>query len=280
MNYKPDEATLMAYLYGELEVNEAEKVHAYLQQNPEALAKLQGFCNVRDLLGQVQTKEVIAPPIFMGDDNVRPLWQATYFRAMVGIAASLLFLMVAGRLLGTEINYQQGELKISFGGKKETPTMVNEMHSVTEEKVQAMIESSLSKNNEALTATWNEEQQKLSRSIATNLDMNSKKIDGLMKTATQATQEQVRGFVASLQNENLKLMKDYFQLSSTDQKKYMESLLADFSGYLKEQRKQDLMMVQTRVTSLEKNTDLFKQETEQILASIISSPGGKNKNSY
>jgi hypothetical protein len=25
---------------------------------------------------------------------------------------------------------------------------------------------------------------------------------------------------------------------------------------------------------------LFKQETEQILASIISSPGGKNKNSY
>jgi hypothetical protein len=154
------------------------------------------------------------------------------------------------------------------------------MPSVTEEKVQAMIESSLSKNNEVLAAHWNEEQQKLSRSIANNLDMNSKRIDGLMKTASQATQEEVRGFVASLQNENLKLMKDYFQLSSTDQKKYMESLLADFSGYLKEQRKQDLMMVQTRVTSLEKNTDLFKQETEQILASIISNPGGKNKNSY
>lgn len=280
MNYKPDEATLMAYLYGELEATEAEKVQTYLQQNPEVLAKLQGFGNVRELMSQVQNKEVIAPPIFMGDDNVRPLWQSTYFRAMVGIAASLLFLMVAGRLLGTEINYQQGELKISFGGRKETPNVANVTPSVTEEKVQAMIESSLSKNNEALTATWNEEQQKLSRSIATNLDMNSKKIDGLMKTASQATQEQVRGFVASLQNENLKLMKDYFQLSSTDQKKYMESLLADFSGYLKEQRKQDLMMVQTRVTSLEKNTDLFKQETEQILASIISSPGGKNKNSY
>lgn len=280
MNYKPDEATLMAYLYGELEATEAEKVQTYLQQNPEALAKLQGFGNVRELMGQVQNKEVIAPPIFMGDDNVRPLWQSTYFRAMVGIAASLLFLMVAGRLLGTEINYQQGELKISFGGRKESPNVANVMPSVTEERVQAMIESSLSKNNEALTATWNEEQQKLSRSIATNLDMNSKKIDGLMKTASQATQEQVRGFVASLQSENLKLMKDYFQLSSTDQKKYMESLLADFSGYLKEQRKQDLMMVQTRVTSLEKNTDLFKQETEQILASIISSPGGKNKNSY
>lgn len=280
MNYKPDEATLMAYLYGELQATEAAKVQGYLQQNPEALAKMQDFGTVRELMGQVQNKEVIAPPIFMGDDNAKPLWQTGYFRMALSIAASLLFIMVAGRLLGTEINYQNGELKISFGGKKEIPNVANAMPSVTEEKVQAMIESSLSKNNEVLEASWNEEQQKLSRSIANNLDMNSKRIDGLMKTASQATQEEVRGFVASLQNENLKLMKDYFQLSSTDQKKYMESLLADFSGYLKEQRKQDLMMVQTRVTSLEKNTDLFKQETEQILASIISSPGGKNKNSY
>jgi hypothetical protein len=49
---------------------------------------------------------------------------------------------------------------------------------------------------------------------------------------------------------------------------------------LKEQRKQDLMLFQTRVSSIEKNTDQFKQETEQILASIISNPVSKNKNSY
>ena len=58
-----------------------------------------------------------------------------------------------------------------------------------------------------------------------------------------------------------------------------------FSGklakYLKEQRKQDLMILQTRVNSIEKNTDQFKQETEQILANIISTPLNKNnRNSY
>lgn len=277
MNYKPDEATMMAYLYGELSTDENEKVQTYLQQHPEELEQIQSLQSVRDIMGHVQTKEVIAPPIIMAEGNVKSLWHSTYVRTMIGIAASLFFLMVAGKLLGTQITYQQGELKISFSTPKEQPTA---QPGLTEAQVQSMIASSLEKNNQVLAANWNEEQQKLSKSIATNLDLNSKRIDGLMKTASQATQEQVRTFVASLQNENLKLMKDYFQLSTEDQKKYMESLLVDFSSYLKEQRKQDLMLVQTRVASLEKNTDQFKQETEQILASIISAPISKNKNSY
>jgi hypothetical protein len=277
MNYKPDEATMMAYLYGELSPEENEKVQAYLRQHPEELEKIQSFQSVRDVMSQVQTQEVIAPPIVMAEGNVKSLWQATYLRTIIGIAASLFFLMVAGKLLGAQITYQQGELKISFGTPNARPTA---QPTLTEAQVQSMIASSLERNNQVLAANWNEEQQKLSKSIATNLDLNSKRIDGLMKTASQASQEQVRTFVASLQNENLKLMKDYFQLSTEDQKKYMESLLVDFSSYLKEQRKQDLMLVQTRVASLEKNTDQFKQETEQILASIISAPIGKNKNSY
>ena len=279
MNYKPDEGILMAYLYGELDAIEAEKVQAYLEQHPEELKKLQSLGKVRTVLSQVQDKEVIAPPIFMADANVRPLWQSNYFKTVMSIAASLLFLMVAGKLLGTEVNYSSGELKISFSGKRES---IKEMPqpSLTEEKVKEMIQTSLASNNEVITSSWTEDQKRLSQSIRLNLDQNSKKIDALMKSASDASQEQVRGFVASLQNENLKLMKDYFQLSAADQKKYTEGLLVDFSSYLKEQRKQDLMILQTRVNSIEKETDQFKQETEQILASIISTPVGKNKNSY
>jgi hypothetical protein len=279
MNYKPDEGTLMAYLYGELDAAESAKVQEYLQQHPEELKKMQGLGEVRSALTHVQEKEVIAPPIFMGDANVKPLWQSSYFKTVMSIAASLLFLMVAGKLLGTEINYGSGELKVSFGGKKEQVKEIIQP-SLSEEKVKEMIQSSLAMNNEVISANWNEDQKRLSQSIRYNLDQNSKKIDALMKTAGDASQEQVRGFVASLQNDNLKLMKDYFQLSTADQKKYTESLLVDFSQYLKEQRKQDLMLFQTRVTSIEKNTDQFKQETEQILASIISNPVSKNKNSY
>jgi hypothetical protein len=279
MNYKPDEGMLMAYLYGELTAAEAEKVQLYLQQHPEELKKLQGLGELRAVISSIQDQEVIAPPLFMDDANVKPLWQSNYFKAVMSIAASLLFLMVAGKFLGTEISYSNGELAINFSGKKESIKEIVQP-SLTEEKVKEMIQNSLASNNEVITSNWTEDQKRLSQSIRQNLDQNSKKIDALMKGAADASQAQVRGFVASLQNENLKLMKDYFQLSTADQKKYTEGLLVDFSEYLKEQRRQDLMILQTRVNSIEKNTDQFKQETEQILASIISTPVGKTKNSY
>jgi methionyl-tRNA synthetase len=68
-------------------------------------------------------------------------------------------------------------------------------------------------------------------------------------------------------------VKDYFQMTSTDQKKYIENLLVDFAQYLQQQRNDDLQLVQTRMNSLEQNTHIFKQETEQILSSIITTVG-------
>jgi hypothetical protein len=272
MNYKPDESSLIAYLYGELSEKEAKKLEGYFQQHPEELTKLRQLGEVREIMNHAQDKEVIAPPVFV-DDNVRPLWQSSTVRFAVGMAASILFLLVAGKLIGPEINYSKGELRISFGNKIEQP-----VHPVglTEEKVNELISSSLSKNNESLTAARAEDQKRLMQTI---VDFNSKKMDALTKTASQASQEQVRSFVSNLQEQNLKLMKDYFQLSSTDQKKYMENMLVDFSNYLQEQRKQDLQYVQAKVNSLEKNNSQFKQETEQILTSLISNPG-KKKNNY
>jgi len=110
--------------------------------------------------------------------------------------------------------------------------------------------------------------------------LNSKKTEDMMKNASLASQLQIRSFVDGLQNENLRSMKDYLQLSSDEQKKYVESLLVDFSKYLQEQRNQDFNLFQTRMSSMEKNTDQFKQETEQILASIISNSGSKKQNDY
>lgn len=272
MNYKPDESTLISYLYGELSDKEKTKLENYFQQHPEELAKLRALGDVRDVMSHTQDKEVIAPPVFVDDSNVRSLWQSSYFRISVGIAASILFLLVAGKILGPEISYSSGELRISFGNKKaEPPAPAN---SLTEEKVREMISSSLASNNEVQNNLKKEDEKRLMQSLT---DMNSAKMDALAKNASLASREQVQAFVAGLQEQNLKLMKDYFQLSSTEQKKYMESLLTDFSGYLQEQRKQDLQLVQNQMSYYEKNNNQFKQETEQILTSLISTPN-RNKN--
>lgn len=285
MNYKPDESTLIAYLYGELDAKEAEKVQEYLNHNPEVLKKLQGLNEVRSALSHAGDQEVIAPPIFMdATSHASRFWQSGYFKTVMSIAASILFLLVAARLIGPEISYSSGELRISFNGNKQIEKPVEQViiPSLSSSEVQDMINTSLIKNNEQISSEWESNNKKLQASLKSSLTNNSEKIDELMKVASQASQEQVRTFVASLQQDNLQLMKDYMQLSAKDQKAYVESLLVDFSKYLQEQRKQDLVLFQTRMSSIEKNTDQFKQETEQILANIISNPEGalKRVNNY
>lgn len=274
MNYKPDEGTLIAYLYGELDAAESEKVMEYLNQHPEELKVLQQLADVSSTIKQIQDKEVIAPPIF-GDVSAKQVhfWQSAYFKTMMSIAASFILIMVAARLIGPEITYSSGEMKISFNDSKKIEQVVQPAQAtLTPMQVQEMINLSLTKNNEFIAAGWEDNQRKINQSIKTSFAANSNKIDELMKVTSQASQDQVRTFVASLQEENLRLMKDYLKLSSTEQKTYVEALLVDFSKYLQEQRKQDFQVFQTRMSSIEKNTDQFKQETEQILASIISNP--------
>jgi hypothetical protein len=274
MNYKPDEGTLMAYLYGELDAAESEKVMEYLHEHPEELKYLQQMAGVRHVMKHVQDKEVIAPPIFdHGTAKQIHFWQSGYFKTMMSIAASFILILVAARLIGPEITYLSGELRISFNNsKKIEPVEQPEQTSLTPLDVQEMINASLNKNNQVITAGWEDNQKKIDQSLKSSFAANSNKIDELMKVTSQASQDQVRTFVASLQEDNLKLMKDYLQLSSSEQKTYVEALLVDFSKYLQEQRKQDFQLFQTRMSSIEKNTDQFKQETEQILATIISNP--------
>ena len=41
MNYKPDEATLIAYLYGELDSEGCKQVEEYLLENPEERKRME-----------------------------------------------------------------------------------------------------------------------------------------------------------------------------------------------------------------------------------------------
>ncbi|WP_276369544.1 hypothetical protein [Chryseolinea sp. H1M3-3] len=280
MSYKPSENDLMAYLYGELEGAELEAMEKYLFQHPEARAEMERLYQIRKMLNQVKDKEVIAPPIFVGDTRHRVLWNAPYLKTIISIAASLLIVILVGRFSGMRIQYQQHEVRISFGGDTPanpatTPTS-NPAASLSPDDVQAMINASLDNNNETMQSSWKETQEQLDASINRSLALNSSKIDRLLREASVASQDQIRQYVSGMQTENLQLVKSYFKLSSDEQKEYIESLLVDFSKYLQQQRNDDLQLVQSRLNSLEKNTNVFKQETEQILSSIITTVENKN----
>lgn len=272
MNYKPDEGTLMAYLYGELESAEKEKVERYLFEHPDARMELEKLQQVRYVLGKVKDKEVIAPPIVIDSHSGRFSWNSPYVKTIIAIAASLLLVMVVGRLTNASLSIADRQLKITFGNPSNAVQVVSNPspEGITAEEVQQMINSSLTQNNEMIQANWSETQQKLDASIRNNLASNSNRIDQLMKETSNASQQQIQAYLASAQTENMRLVKDYFQLTSSDQKQYVEDLLVDFAKYLQEQRQGDLQIVQSRLNNLEQNTDQFKQQTEQILSSIIS----------
>ncbi|MDH4295958.1 MAG: hypothetical protein OEV74_06750 [Cyclobacteriaceae bacterium] len=275
MDSKGTESDLIAYLYGELEGKEKESFEQYLLDNPEAREELEKFKQLRSVMGNVKDKEVIAPPIFVGDHHQR-FWNAPYFKTVVSIAASLLVIMLVGKFIGMKVKYSDNQLSMSFGSIVEPYIEARQtIPALTSAQVQEMINTSLNQNNIAMQASWSETQEKLDASVKSNLALNSAKIDNLVRESSAASQEQIQQFVSGLQTENMQLVKNYFQLTSNEQKQYIESLLVDFAKYLQQQRNDDLQVVQTKLNSLEQNTDVFKQETEQILTSIISTVGNK-----
>lgn len=269
MSYKPDESALMAYLYDELQGEEKKSIEKYLNENPDAMKELQRMMDVRKILSVIDDKEVIAPPIVLEDSKQRYFWNAPYLKTVIGIAASLMLLLVAGKVLDLRISIVDNVALVSFG-----EPVVKKVETVpaglTAQEVQDMINNSVQSNNQIVQANWSESQQQIDASIRKNMAMNSAKYNDLVKEASKASEAQISGYVASLKNENQQLVKDYFKLTTNEQQKYIENLLVDFAKYMNQQRTSDLEAIQFRMVNMEQNNTLLKAETEQILASIIS----------
>jgi hypothetical protein len=281
MSYKPDEKQWMAYVYDELDEGDRRRFEEYLQHDADARTQLEKWQNLRRMMTQMGDKEVIAPPLFVGSGHpglpaaTREMWNAPYLKTIVSIAASLLLLMVAGKMIGMNVTLSDREIRLTFGDASinQPAKTADQAASLSHEEVQEMINSSLSRNNTMLQASLDETQEKLNASIRKNLALSSGKIDRLLQQAASASQQQIGAYVASIRDENMRQVKDYFQLTSAEQKKYIENLLVDFAQYLEQQRNNDLQVVYTQMKSLEQNTNVFKQETEQILSSIITTVG-------
>lgn len=269
MSYKPSDADWMAYLYGELDDNERTMFEQFLASNPEARLQLEKLKEVRKVMAQVEDKEVIAPAIIISDERPsKGLWEMPYVKTLLSMAAAIALLIIVGRLADLHIQYEKNTLVIGFG-----KTNVQEAPSVTASEVQQMISQSLIKNNESLQSQWISSQKRIEESIQKNIASDSpsdRQLKALAQQAASASKEQIQAYVATVQQQNSKAMKDYLALTSAEQKQYMEDLLVDFAQYLQQQRANDLQLFQARLQHVEQNNEQLKQETEQILTSIIS----------
>jgi hypothetical protein len=280
MNYKPNEAEWMAYLYGELAGEERKQMERYLADHAEARKELENMKALQQLLQTVKDKEVIAPPLVLGNERIFKLWQYPYAKTIVSVAASLLLLMLVGRVTQTSIATTDNGIQISFGENRKDKELLTEP-ALSLAQVQQMINSSLAQNNSYWQTTVENSNEQIKASIHktfASTAQNNKRVDALVQQVAAASKNEIQGYVATLQTENMKLMQNYLQLTTTEQKDYMETLLVDFAKYLQQQRNDDLQLLQTKITDVEQTNNLFKAETEQILTSIISNGNSSFQN--
>jgi hypothetical protein len=262
-----NEETLISYLYGESNAEERVEVEKYFMENPSELVKYKELLFVKETMGRVVDKEVIAPPLFMSDEKpaIR-LWNSGFIRFSIGIAAALVIVMFGAKLMGVQMNYSGNEFTMSFG----EPVVKEADSGVSPNEVQDMINTALHKNNQAVQASWEDSQSRMHEELKMNSQLTTKKINEINQAAALESQEQIRRFIQNLQVENSQTLQNYIQLSTADQKQYIESLLVDFSKYMQEQRNQDWNIMNARLNTLEEDNSLFRQEAGEILTSLIT----------
>jgi hypothetical protein len=132
------------------------------------------------------------------------------------------------------------------------------------------------------SAQWREEASRLEVGFAAQLAKNKKltaaeiKKVAARKSPEGVEDEQILAFITQLQEENKRMMQNFYQASAAEQQKYMRNILLEFNTYLDQQRQQDLQFIQANMLELKSSSELKQEATDKILASIITTVNKQN----
>ncbi|GIV37521.1 MAG: hypothetical protein KatS3mg032_1900 [Cyclobacteriaceae bacterium] len=259
---RPDESLLTAYLYGELDEQQRAEAEQYLAENPEARQELATLQAIRTRLAALSDKEVIVPQSVY--ENIRAKKTFPRFAVnLLAIAASVTLILISGWVAGIELKWHGNELHITFGRERvsENPQQL------TRDDVQLMINETLARHTVAATDAPADLEKQVQNWVKASLPAQT------AKENQPNLDEYLRQYTAALYTENARIMREYINLASAEQRQAIEELLLDYTRYLNEQRQSDLEKLYTRLYTIEQNTELYKQETNQLLTGIITTVG-------
>ncbi|MEO9484259.1 MAG: hypothetical protein ABJG47_12460 [Ekhidna sp.] len=267
MNYKPEESTLIAYLYGELTAEEQKKVEAYLSGNEEARKELDELSETLSIMGQVKDKEVDIPTFTFDQSSKIVVSGASafgYWQKSLAIAASIALVLFIGYITRFNASYDGDGFQLAFGSQNE---------GYNQEQVESMIELAIAKNNNTLDQKFASTEAGMKEYVADNSQsLQTQFVSNMDKRSLSEAdfEQQKRVYLSQL--------KQLVENSELAQKKYTDEVMTDFAIFLDIQRQNDLQVIQTRFNNLQDNAELNQFQTNQILANLISSvDGGSNQ---
>lgn len=266
MSFEPTKEQLIDFVYGTLPEAERLMVEQTVQQNPELKNEVDALNQSREFLSNLGDEEVLEPDRFIWEltkrqNKHRSLWP------VIAVAASLVLLFIVA--YATQFRVSYGAFELAFGN---TPKEVPQQLSA--DQVQQMINQSISTNNVGLVAQIEETKKDITSDFQAQLAANNKlQLRDMQRIAAnykELPDDKVQEYLTQLGESNRTIINEFFTASAKDQKEYMNTILTDFYAFVDTQRKEDLQAIEANFTDLEYKNRLQTQQTDQILASIIT----------
>lgn len=256
---KPDEATLIAYLYGELEAKAQAEVEAYLKRDPELAAELAEMGEVRSFVRDHPQPERPLPPLQI---ELPPRARTTWWRSRwLQAAAVALLLLLSAAALDLRIEAGAGRMTLAFGEQpvptpEPSPQPAVDLAPLLQQL--AVRQDSLQQALAQVEARDTQQWQQLARQVKAN-----------QSQSVSLTPQQLQTLRAQLVAENTYLMRDLMQQAQDEQLALTADLMNQLVQHLETQRTDDLQLLATALRDVWLHQDEQHQETEILLTQLI-----------
>ena len=274
MNWKPNETDIVDYLYGELTPDIRKKFEHYMQQNTDFASEVNNLRLTQEMLPTLPDEEVILPLNFSTVAGAKKTaFTSREWLYPLSIAASIAAILVVGYFTNFSISYGEEGFRMAFNDEAPVQNV-----SLSKDEINAIIDNRVN----LVSNQWYEQIAEVQSSFTLQLDQNQRVTESEIKRVanikgqTEIEDEQILAFISQLKDENRKLMQTFYQASADEQQKYMRNILLDFQNYLDDQRQADLQFIRANMLELKSASELNQEQTDKILANIITTVNNQN----
>ena len=274
MKYKPNKLDIIDYLSEEMSEERKIYFEAYLTLNPSFQEDVKAMSVTKETLKKVVDEEVKVP-VFIGEyDNTAKQMMPASLWYVLAIAASLTLLMLVGYTTGLVIKYDNGSFSMLYGGSNGKADVNTDYFS--KEEAHALLVKQEQSRKLLLEQIKNLE-TKLEQNIETQLVAQKTIKQPASKANNAISEEQMLVLVTQLRKENQEMIGELYTLSAKEQEQQLQRILSNFYLSVGEQRNEDLELIQTKLSEIKYDSDIKQEQTDQILASIITTVKNQNQ---
>jgi hypothetical protein len=268
MEFKPDKSLLMAYLYEEVECGLSDKIKAYLDANPEAMAEFEALKDTRSMMGMLEDEGLITPVVVPVVEN-SSIWNRGLSNYRV--AAVILPLLLAGVALSLYLTGRPAE---------QTPLAEMEKHSVesslSKEEVIRLIQSHLAVAQDSLVQVIHSLESKLA--LASKKQHTPKHPLPIGDLSELVSKEDMLTAFDLYRMESNQTFHALLAEERRQQELYTEQLISGLNRYYDSRREEDLGKIELALDNMLENQSIQRSKTDYLLGALLDRSAQKDQN--